>query len=108
MPSSDDYRRKALELYNRANTEAKPELSIELQTLAMAYMRHSAMWMPLDLNAWRDDYRFKALELCERVNEEQSLDLRREFEALAMAYMRLAEMADRNTLLDPKETIDES
>jgi hypothetical protein len=58
MPSSDAYRRKGLELYNRANNEAQPELSIEFQTLAMA-------------------------------------------------YMRLAEMADRNTLLDPDEPIDE-
>ena len=58
MTSSDAYRRKALELYNRANNEAKPELSIE-------------------------------------------------FQALAMEYMRLAEMADRNTLLDPDDPIDE-
>ena len=43
MPSSDAYRRKALELYNRANNEAKPELSIEFQALATAYMRLAEM-----------------------------------------------------------------
>jgi hypothetical protein len=48
MPSSDAYRRKALDLYNRANNQAKPELSIEFQALAMAYMRRSAM--PCDLD----------------------------------------------------------
>jgi hypothetical protein len=48
----------ARDLYNRADNEAKPELSIERQVFAMA-------------------------------------------------YMRLAEMADRNVLLDPKEDIDE-
>jgi hypothetical protein len=107
MPSSDAYRRKALELYNRANNEAKPELSIEFQALGMAYMRHSEMWVPHDLNVSRDDYRFKALELCELANEEQELKVRREFESLATAYMRLAEMADRNTLLDPDDPIDQ-
>ena len=106
MPSSDAYRRKALELYDRANNEARPGLSIEFQVLAMAYMRHSAMWMPRDLSASRDDYRFKALELCERANEEQELEVRRELESLATAYMRLAEMADRNTLLDPNEDVE--
>ena len=42
MPSSDDYRRKALELYKRANNEAEPELSVEFQALATAYMRLAA------------------------------------------------------------------
>ena len=120
MPSIDAYQRKALEHYKRANSEAKPELSIEFQALAMAYMRHSAMRMPYDLDeqclstignlgmASGDEYRFKALELCERANEEQNLEVRRELESLANAYMRLAEMADRDTLLDPKEDVDES
>jgi hypothetical protein len=36
---SDAYRRKALKLYNRSNNEAMPELSIEFQSLAMAYKR---------------------------------------------------------------------
>jgi|SRR3974377_334453 len=48
-----------------------------------------------------DEYRCKALELCVRANEERKLEVRREFESLAMACMRLAEMAERNTLLDP-------
>jgi hypothetical protein len=117
MPSSDAYRRKALELYNRANNEAQPELSIEFQALATAYMRHSAT--PCDLDqpslstienggmASGDEYRCKALELSERANEEQELEVRRDFEALAMAYTRLAEMADHNTLLDPDDPSDE-
>ena len=53
-----------------------------------------------------DEYRCKALELCERANEEQELEVRREFESVATAYMRLAEMADRNTLLDLNEDVD--
>jgi hypothetical protein len=39
MSSSDAYRRKVVELYRLANNEANPELSIELQALATAYMR---------------------------------------------------------------------
>jgi hypothetical protein len=39
MPSSDAYRRKVLELYRLANDETNPELSIEFQALATAYMR---------------------------------------------------------------------
>ena len=54
-----------------------------------------------------DVYRFKALELCDLANQEQRLEVRREFESLAMAYIRLAKMADRKTLLDPKDYIDE-
>ena len=39
MSSSDAYRRKVVELYRLANNEANPELSIEFQALATAYMR---------------------------------------------------------------------
>ena len=42
-----------------------------------------------------------------RANNEAKPELSIEFQALATAYMRLAEMADRNTLLDPDDPIDQ-
>ena len=39
MPSEDEYRRKAVELCNRANREPNVELRREYEVLAFAYVR---------------------------------------------------------------------
>jgi hypothetical protein len=53
-----------------------------------------------------EEYRRKAVELCEKANREPKLELSKEYEVLAFAYIRLAEMAERNALLDPEQQID--
>lgn len=53
-----------------------------------------------------DEYRRKAVELCEKANRESKTELKKEYEVLAFAYMQLAEMAERNALLDPNQRLD--
>ena len=53
-----------------------------------------------------DEYRLKAVELCARANKEPKPDLRNEFQGLAFAYMNLADLADKNALLDPAPKLD--
>lgn len=53
-----------------------------------------------------DEYRRKALQLCDKANREPKIELSKEYEVLAFAYMRLAEMAERNVLLDPEQNLD--
>ena len=43
MPSEEDYRRKAVELCNRANREPNTELRREYEVLAFAYVRLAEM-----------------------------------------------------------------
>jgi hypothetical protein len=39
MPSGDEYRIKAVELTAKAQTEISPDLRLELENLALAYLR---------------------------------------------------------------------
>lgn len=54
----------------------------------------------------QEEYRRKAAELCSRANQQINLELKVEYENLAFAYMRLAELAERDALLDPSLRID--
>lgn len=55
-----------------------------------------------------DEYRRKAVELCDKANREPKTELKKEYEILAFAYMQLAEMAERDVLLDPNQRLDPS
>jgi hypothetical protein len=51
------------------------------------------------MNAWIA-YRIRAVELIAKAKLEKKPELAEEFENLARAYLILAEMAERNSLLD--------